>query len=68
MALFPILMVAFFIYLGYKACKKRSEHTYRCPKCGTINNASPWSTGLKHRGGGYVHSYKCKHCGHEYYD
>lgn len=51
------------LFLCIKACKKRSEITHRCPKCGNICNASPWSTGLRHSDGSYVHSFKCKNCG-----
>lgn len=56
------------IGLCYYACKKRASHTYRCPKCGTMCNASPWSTGLRYTGGRAIHSYKCRHCGNEFYD
>lgn len=58
-------VLAFFCFM---ACKKRSEITHRCPKCGNMCNASPWSTGLRNGYGGYVHSFKCKKCGHEFFD
>lgn len=56
------------LFLCIKACKKRSEITHRCPKCGNICNASPWSTGLRHSDGSYVHSFKCKNCGYKFMD
>ena len=52
----------------FLACKKRSEVTHRCPKCGTICNASPWSTGLRHSGGGEVYKFKCPNCGEKFLD
>ena len=47
---------------------KRAQVTHRCPKCGTTCHSSRWSTGLKHRGGSEVHSYKCPNCGNSFYD
>lgn len=57
---------AILAFLCIRACKKRSEITHRCPNCGNICNASPWSTGLRDGYGGYVHSFKCKKCGHKF--
>lgn len=59
---------AILFFLAKWAGDKRSKITHRCPKCGTICNASRWSTGLKHRDGSYVHSYKCPNCGNSFYD
>lgn len=68
-ALAPVILgLAFLGILGYVSCKKRAQITRRCPKCGTICNASPWSTGLMHRDGSYVHDFKCNHCGNKFTD
>ena len=61
-----IILVGVWFYCCYKACKKRSEIQHRCPKCGNFVNASPWSTGLKYKYGGYLHNFKCKNCGHKF--
>lgn len=63
-----ILAGGFLFFICKWASDKRAQITHRCPKCGTICHASRWSTGLKHRGGGYVHSYKCPNCGNSFYD
>lgn len=63
-----VLALAFLIGLGYMTCKKRTKITRRCPKCGMMCNASPWSTGLMHHDGSYVHDFKCNHCGNKFTD
>lgn len=52
--LLTLIGSAFLIFVCYKACKKRTEITHDCPKCGTLCNAKPWSTGLRRAGGGYI--------------
>mgnify|MGYP006356888613 CR=1 FL=1 len=54
------------IFLCVRACKKRMEETRRCPRCGNICNASPWSTGLINSYGSPVYSFKCKNCGFKF--
>ena len=67
--LFFVLLAGGFLFFICKwAGDKRAKITHRCPKCGTMCHASRWSTGLKHRGGGYVHSFKCPNCGNSFYD
>lgn len=63
-----LLTGGFLFFICKWAGDKRSQITHRCPQCGTICHASRWATGLRHRGGGYVHSYKCPNCGNKFYD
>ena len=66
--MFVLFAILFFGFIFYYTGKKRSEHTHRCPNCGTICNASRWSTGVMHSDGRPVHSYKCPNCGHSFMD
>lgn len=64
-----IFIMAGFVlfYVCYRINRKRSENKCRCPKCGTICNASGWSTGLiDGRTGYHLLSYKCKKCGYKF--
>lgn len=58
----------FLFIICKKAGDKRTEITRSCPKCKTICHASRWSTGLRHRDGSFVHSYKCPNCSYNFYD
>ncbi len=47
----------------------RSEsHQRHCPKCGTLTNANGASSGMRYSGGGYIHNYHCRNCGHKWSD
>lgn len=47
----------------------RSEsHQRHCPKCGTLTNANGASSGMRYSGGGYIHNYNCRNCGHKWSD
>ncbi len=63
-----LLLTGAFVFLCYKACKKRAKITHQCPRCGGTCHASPWSTGLQHQGGDYIHSFTCKNCGYKFMD
>ena len=63
-----ILAGGFLFFICKWAGDKRAQVTHRCPKCGTTCHSSRWSTGLKHRGGSEVHSYKCPNCVNSFYD
>ncbi len=45
---------------------RSEEHQSRCPKCGNMTNANGASSGMRYAGGGYVHNYRCKNCGHKW--
>ena len=63
MGVIVIILIGIAIYAAIAAPVKRSKHTARCPKCGTICNASPWGTGLHHEA-----KYTCPKCGHTFYE
>jgi predicted RNA-binding Zn-ribbon protein involved in translation (DUF1610 family) len=63
-----ILAGAFLFYVSKRVGDKRAQITHRCPNCGTICHASRWGTGMRHRDGSYVHSFKCPNCGNSFYD
>ena len=63
---FLIVAVLVLSFVFYYPCKKRAEITRRCPKCGSTCNASPWSTGVRYVGGGYLHNFTCPNCGHKF--
>ena len=47
----------------------RSEsHQRHCPKSGTLTNANGASSGMRYSGGGYIHNYHCRNCGHKWSD
>lgn len=66
--LLTLFGIAFLVSICYQSCKKRTEITHHCPKCGTLCNASPWSTGIRRAGGNYIHNFKCPNCGKEFQD
>lgn len=47
----------------------RSEsHQRHCSKCCTLSNANGASSGMIYSGGGYIHNYHCRNCGHKWSD
>ncbi len=61
MDLIVVILIGLAIYAMIAAPIKRSKHTARCPKCGTICKASPWGTSLY-----FEAKYKCPHCGYKF--
>ncbi len=61
MDLIVLIMIGVAIYCAIAAPVKRSQHTAKCPKCGTICKASPWGTAYY-----FEAQYKCPHCGHKF--
>ena len=62
MELFVGIIIVLAIYAAIAAPIKRSKHTSKCPKCGTICKASPWGTSFY-----FEAKYKCPNCGNIFY-
>lgn len=45
---------------------RSEEYAHRCPKCGNMTKANGASSEMRHTGGGYIHNYHCKNCGHKW--
>lgn len=57
--------IIFILYILW-SCKKRSNRTCNCPRCGATSHASPWSSGLRNSDGSPIVRYKCPKCGHTF--
>jgi hypothetical protein len=65
--LFGVLVGIGLIILCLYVRKWRSEeYEQRCPNCGNMTNANGSSSGMRQAGGGYIHNYHCKSCGHKW--
>lgn len=63
MELIVLIITGLAIYAMIAAPIKRSKHTSKCPKCGTVCKASPWGTSFRMEA-----SYKCPKCGYKFYE
>ena len=61
MELIVIILIGVAVYAMIAAPIKRSKHTSKCPKCGTVCKASPWGTSTY-----FEARYKCPKCGHKF--
>ncbi len=61
MEILVIILIGLAVYGLVAAPLKRRKHTAKCPKCGTVCNASPWANGQY-----FEAQYKCPHCGYKF--
>ena len=63
MELLLLIIIGVIVYCAITAPIKRSKHTSRCPKCGTMCKASPWGTSYQMEA-----KYRCPNCGHTFFE